>query len=138
MVKKDDRLNLLILGLFFFVLIFPSVIVFSTSHQLNIALGVSMEPTFGSCTLLLVNNEVEPSSIVSGDIVVIDVPNGGFGQDKVSHRVVENNLEVETISTRGDNDSLYDFPSSVDGFYDYSLFVGRVESYFELPEVLCE
>lgn len=105
----------------FLVLLIIGLFLFSQSFSLNLIQGNSMEPTFGLTTYVISDIQIPASEVVTGDIVIID-----RDTDKFAHRVVENNISNETISTRGDNDSLYDFPSSVDGFFTYDQFEGRV------------
>ena len=129
----------LVLGIVivFLVLVSPSVTSFVSDHEINFGQGISMFPTFSECTLLVVNTSVDPSNVIIGDIVVIDPDDEELEFDKFAHRVIINDVENQLIATRGDNNAIYDFPSSVDGFFGYNLFVGKVEQYFDVPTNFC-
>jgi len=112
--------------------------IYLSSHDIKIGVGLSMVPTFSGCTILGINTQVAPETIETGDIVVIDVSNLDLEVDKISHRAVNNRLDEMTISTRGDNPEIYDFPTSVDGFFPYEQFSGKVEHFINLPVEMCE
>ena len=110
---------------------------FFSSNYLAFAEGDSMQPTFTNCTLVTVNPSVEARQLRQDDIVVVDISAQQAQFDEIVHRVVENVPSQEKFSTRGDNDSYYDFPSSIDGFFDYGLYKGKVGYYINLPEAIC-
>jgi len=116
----------LVLGFWFFL-----------DHELFFVQGDSMKPTFSDCTILVNNKKVLPENVFVGDIVVIDISDQNIEFDKIAHRVKSNDLENQLISTRGDNNSFYDYPSSIDGFFGYNKFKGRIEYYFDLPQQFC-
>ena len=128
--------NIIFFLLFCFILLTSSFLFFG-NHVLFIVQGESMKPTFSDCMILSVNNLIQPENIVVGNIVVIDILDENKEFSKITHRVVSNNLTEKLISTRGDNNLFYDFSSSVDGFFGYNKFLGKVEYYFSLPEQFC-
>ncbi len=136
MGKKIDTNTVIIASVGLIVVVMLGL--FLSSHDLKIGVGFSMLPTFSGCTILSINNQVLPEEIVTGDIVVIDVSDLDLEVEKISHRVVNNNLDEQTISTRGDNSENYDFPTSVDGFFPYEKFNGKVELFINLPTEVCE
>lgn len=97
-----------------------------------------MFPTFGTdCTLLVINTKTEASQLLQGDIAVVDISGAEVEFDQIAHSVVTNLPEQEKFSTRGDNPVYYDYPSSIDGFFGYDKFGGKVVNYFSLPEQFC-
>ena len=121
------------------LILFISLILldFFSSNYLAFAEGDSMNPTFTDCTLLIVNKDFAPAGLVSGNIAVVDISSQEAEFDRIAHRVVENLPAQQQFSTRGDNSDYYDFPSSIDGFFDYSKFGGKVDAYYILPEFFC-
>ena len=100
-----------------------------------------MSPTFSNCTLLIINDKINPSEINTGDIILVNVsniniPNVEF--DKIAHRVVENNKNGEWISTRGDNVNVYYSPEQIDGEFGYNKILGRVVYYIKLQKSFCD
>ena len=110
---------------------------FFSANYLAFAEGDSMQPTFSNCTLLVVNKQTLPAGLATGDIAVVDISGLEMDFDKIAHRVVENLPEQQKFSTRGDNSAYYDFPSSIDGFFDYSKFRGKIGAYYLLPNFIC-
>jgi len=104
--------------------------VFSNTFNLNTVRGISMEPTFGTCTLIVSEKNSLPQDAVVDDIVIVDVASEGLEFDRLAHRIVSNDSETMVFSTRGDNDDFYDFPSSIDGFFSYEKFLGKVVWFF--------
>lgn len=104
--------------------------VFSNTFNLNVVRGISMEPTFGECTLIVSEKDSLPKDAQVNDIVIVNVLDQGSEFDKIAHRVVSNNSESMVFSTRGDNDDFYDFPNSIDGFFSYDKFLGEVVLFF--------
>ena len=110
---------------------------FFSSHYVSFAVGDSMEPTFLGCALLAINTDSLPQDLASGEVVVVELDEPQNGFDRIVHRVVENLPGEEKFSTRGDNDVYYDFPSSIDGYFPYSAFRGKVAHYINLPLEAC-
>lgn len=97
-----------------------------------------MYPTFHDCTLLVIDFKTTPQNLQAGDLAVIDVSDiEGFAYNQIAHRVVDNSPEQLQFSTRGDNSSYYEFPSSIDGYFPYTKFDGKVTNYLNLPKFLC-
>ena len=111
---------------------------FLRTNELALVQGDSMAPTFSNCTLAVVNHEFAPSDLLPGDIASVDISSQNAAFSQVAHRVVENNTEQQVFSTRGDNDSYYAFPSSIDGFFSYSEFQGLVTNNYNIPEFFCK
>ena len=90
------------IGIMVFVVILLALafFFFFDNFSLNVVRGSSMEPTFGACTLVVSDLRVLPSSVVVGDIVVIDISDRGTGFDEFAHRVVFNDVGEELMSTR--------------------------------------
>jgi len=137
LAQKLDKHGLKIALIALILLISLILLDFFSENYLAFAEGDSMTPTFTDCTLLIVNKEALPEALATGDIAVVDITNQQAEFDRIAHRVVENLPLQEQFSTRGDNASYYDFPSSIDGYFDYSKFVGRIDSYYILPNVVC-
>ncbi len=136
MGKKIDTRTVIVASVILVVVLLGFL--YLSSHDIKIGVGDSMLPTFSGCTILSINNQVLPEEIVTGDIVVIDVSDLDLEVEKISHRVVDNRLYEMTISTRGDNTNNYDFPTSIDGFFAYERFNGKVEHFINLPIAWCE
>lgn len=133
MKKKEKQVLLLA------ILVIAAVIVAGNfqGYSLGVSEGDSMMPTFTGCTLLVINEKIPAEEAIFGEIVVVDISslNGDF--NKISHRLVDNDEENEKFSTRGENSSYYDFPSSIDGYFPYADFKGVVKNYFNLPKEFC-
>ena len=113
---------------------------FTQVFSLYVVEGDSMQPTFGSCTLLVVDYNFPPEKLVKGDLVIVDISNQvteiEFDVDKIVHRVVENNIQEKWISTRGDNNQKYEYESSIDGKFSYENILGKVIKFQQLPETI--
>lgn len=134
----EEKIDWKLIGLIGFFLLVFLIIFFLNNHTIYVVRSDSMLPTFTECTILLGDKVVLPQSVQNGDIIVIDISDQNAEFDEIAHRVVENNTEAQTIATRGDNNSYYDFPSSIDGLFSYSRFRGRIEWYYNLPNFLCK
>jgi len=130
-MKPQEKAILVIA--FFLVLSF----LFFENFSLFFVQGDSMKPTFTDCTILVSNKTILPENVIKGDIIVIDISDQNADYPLIAHRVVDNDSVNQLISTRGDNDTYYDFPSSVDGFFEYNKFQGKIEHYFSLPQQVC-
>ena len=124
-----------LMAVFLAALLFASS--FFASNYLAFAEGDSMLPTFRDCTLLVVNKEARPEALMVGEIAVVDITEQSTDFDLIAHRVVENLPNQQKFSTRGDNSAYYAFPSSIDGYFGYAKFGGKVDAYYILPEVIC-
>ena len=113
------------------------LVIYVSNHPMNIVHGDSMKPTFSDCTLVISNKNFPPKYTQEGNIAVIDISEQEAKFDKIAHRVMSNNAETQMISTRGDNGSYYDYPSSIDGFFGYDKYLGKVEQYYALPPFFC-
>lgn len=119
------------------IVILMVTISFFLTHNISFAVGDSMNPTFRGCTLIVINPSFAPESLKKGDIAIVKIPKEA-GVEEISHRVVENIAHQQKFSLRGDNDSYYDFPSSIDGYFSYAEFRGKAESYYNLPLAVCK
>ena len=75
-------------------------------YEFNVLTG-SMTPTYPVGTLVFVQPK-DPSSIRPGEVVTCIMDEAG---DVITHRVVSNNYEDKTITTRGDANNANDGPS---------------------------
>ena len=96
-----------------------------------------MKPTFTDCGLVITNPKFPAQYLQTLDIVVIDVSDRNAAYSKIVHRVVQNFVSSQELTTRGDNDAFYDFPSSIDGLFDYEKVLGKVTNYYGLPVFMC-
>ena len=138
LAQKLDKHGLKIALIALILLISLILLDFFSENYLAFAEGDSMAPTFSDCTLLVVNKQDLPEELLQGDIAVVDISDQQAEFDKIAHRVVENLPLQQKFSTRGDNSAYYDFSSSIDGFFDYGKFGGKVDSYYILPSVICK
>lgn len=127
-----DKILLALAAIAILTVVAIAGIYFNNNFEVFVVRGESMKPTFGNCTIILSDKSFPPSQIQTGDIVVIDTIFMGKEQ-KFAHRVVENNVQQRLISTRGDNDAFYDFPSSLDGFFVYPQVLGKVTNFWACP-----
>ena len=97
-------------------------------NEFNVLTG-SMSPTYPVGTLVFVQSK-DPYSIRAGEVVSI-VMNDKL--DILTHRVVQNNYDDKTITTRGDANNSNDSPTLYDnvvGVVVFSLpYVGAVVDY---------
>lgn len=114
-----------------------AVVLFLNTNDISIVQGNSMEPTFSGCTLVVIDKNAEIEEVEIGQIVVVDISEADLEFNKFAHRLVEIKSSQAVFSTRGDNDELYDFPSSVDGFFEFEKFLGTVEIFFGVPNSFC-
>ena len=122
----------------FLALTVTAMALFFSSNTLSFIQGDSMFPTFSPCTLAVVNLSQRPDRLLPGEIAVIDISEQGAEFSDIAHRVVENLPEQQKLSTRGDNGSYYEFPSSIDGYFPYDKVAGKVTQYITLPEIVCK
>lgn len=126
---------IIILLLILFLIVFG--ILFMQNREIAIVQGDSMFPTFKECTILLYLKNYPPQNLLVGNIAVVEINQQTLSFKKIAHRIVENNIELQTIALRGDNNSYYDYPSSIDGYFSYEKIKGKVENYFNLPKIFC-
>lgn len=134
-MKKDKRI--LLVAVILSILVLVGIWGFSTKYSLSVIRGNSMSPTFNGCTLSLVNKQATGFDIDISDIVIVTDFDENIGYHKIAHRVVSNSIDEQRFSLRGDNNALYDFPSSIDGFFDYNMLDGKIERYWNMPKILC-
>ncbi len=127
-------------GIIIFLVIILVIGLFAISpYNFVLGKGDSMKPTFNNCTLILIKNNINPLLVERGEIVLINISDvqTKFEFEKIAHRVVNNDKIHKKISTRGDNNLTYDFPTQVDGYFDYERILGKVRYHLDIPTNFC-
>lgn len=140
-MKSNNNQNKIILIVLVLVVVL-SLFLFNQSFSLFVAEGISMQPTFSSCTVLVVDFKFPPEKLEKGDLVIVDISQQETQIEfddltKIAHRVIENNIQEKWITTRGDNNLLYSYESSIDGFFSYESIIGKVVEFQQLPDIVC-
>ena len=116
---------------------------FFSNYNLAFGSGESMKPTLRDCPLLVIDYSIDKNLIEEGEIALINISgieavNPNITTDKIAHRVVENDVINQKISTRGDNNEVYLYPAQIDGRFDYSRVLGKVIFYVNFPKPICD
>lgn len=115
------------------------LIYFNSKFSLALGEGDSMNPTFGNCTLLIIEKNISLPQIEIGEIVLVNISGipTGFDFEKIAHRVVDHFYYSQKIATRGDNDNYYTTSEQSDGYFVYNRILGKVRYYIDLPSFFC-